>query len=160
MHTEDTYVVSIPTAALGDALSKTGVSAGQLELLGSSVDVELAFSFPGLVTSATAGDIDGNSVTIDLADLAQGSDITIVAGAAPETNWKPWLMWGGIGLAALVIVGGATALVVQDVRRHRTTALPAPDAGAGQDARGPGVLIIPEDAPEKAPEASEEPESP
>jgi hypothetical protein len=160
VHTEDTYVVSIPTAALGDALSKTGVSAGQLELLGSSVDVELAFSFPGLVTSATAGDIDGNSVTIDLADLAQGSDITIVAGAAPETNWKPWLMWGGIGLAALVIVGGATALVVQDVRRHRTTALPAPDAGAGQGARGPGVLIIPEDAPEKAPEASEEPESP
>ncbi|MCR6712082.1 MAG: hypothetical protein NVV57_05035 [Demequina sp.] len=160
VHTEDTYVVSIPTAALGDALSKTGVSAGQLELLGSSVDVELTFSFPGLVTSATEGDINGNSVTIDLADLAQGSDITIVAGAAPETNWKPWLMWGGIGLAALVIIGGATALVVQDVRRHRTTALPAPDAGAGKAASGPGVLIIPEEAPKKAPEASEEPESP
>ena len=140
IHTEDTYVVSIPTGRLGELLGKAGVSAGQLELLGSSVDVELRFSFPGLVTSATAGDIDGNSVTIDLADLASGDDITIVAGAAPQTNWKPWLMWGGIGLAALVIVGGATALVVQDVRRHRTSALPPPDARAGQAATGPGVL--------------------
>ena len=162
VHLEDAYVVSIPTGELGGALSKAGVSAGQLELLGSSIDVALTFSFPGLVTSATAGEIDGNSVTIDLADLAQGSDITIVAGAAPETNWKPWLMWGGIGLAALVIVGGATALIVQDVRRHRTTALPAPDARAGLGATGPGVLIIPEEAP-KAPKpskATEEPESP
>jgi hypothetical protein len=140
VHTEDTYVVSIPTGRLGELLGKTGVSAGQLEVLGSSVDVELRFSFPGLVTSATAGEIDGNSVTIDLADLASGRDITIVAGAAPQTNWKPWLMWGGIGLAALVIVGGATALVVQDMRRHRTTKLPPPDAGVGNAASGPGVL--------------------
>jgi hypothetical protein len=156
VHTEDTYVVSIPTASLGQALKTAGVSAGQLELLGSSVDIGLTFSFPGLVTSATAGEIDGNSVTIDLADLAQGRDITIVAGAAPEMNWKPWLMWGGIGLAALVIVGGATALVVQDVRRHRTTALPGPDALAGKVHSGPGILVVPEEAPT----ASEEPESP
>jgi len=150
VHTEDTYVLSIPTARLGELLGKTGVSAGQLQLLGSSIDVELRFAFPGLVTSATAGDIDGNSVTIDLADLASGSDITIVAGAAPQTNWKPWLMWGGIGLAALVIIGGATALVVQDVRRHRTSKLPPPDAGAGSAASGPGIL--PTNAP---PEATE-----
>ncbi|MGC4175244.1 LppM family (lipo)protein [Demequina sp.] len=151
VHTEDTYVVSIPSGALGDLLSEQGVNAGQLELLGSSVDIRLMFSFPGLVTSATAGEIDGKSVTLNLADLATGEDITIVAGAAEEMNWKPWLMWGGIGLAALVIIGGATALVVQDVRRHRHNTLPQPDAGAGQGASGPGVLIIPEEAPPTQP---------
>lgn len=145
VHTEDTYVVSLPAGTLADGLDDAGVSAGQLQLLGSSVDVGITFSFPGLVRAATAGTVDGNSVTLDLGDLASGEDITIVASAAEETNWKPWLMWGGIGLAALVIVGGATALIVQDVRRHRTTALPAPQAAAGSGTQGPGVLITPDE---------------
>lgn len=140
VRTEDTYVVSIPSGKLADALNSAGVSAGQLELLGSSVDVSLTFSFPGLVTSATAGDIDGKTVTIDIGDLAGGSDITIVASAQQQFYWKPWLMWGGIGLAVLVIVGGATALIVQDVRRHRANALPPPAPKIEGDDGGPGVL--------------------
>ena len=135
VRTDDTYVVSIPAGKLADALSSAGISAGQLSLLGSSVDVSLSFTFPGLVTSANVGEIQGNTVTLSIADLASGEDVTIVASAATEFYWKPWLMWGGIGLALLVIVGGATALIVQDVRRHRSTALPPPapvvDGGPG-----------------------------
>ena len=140
VHTDDTYVVSIPTGALAEALSGQGVSAGQLALLGNSIDVSLSFTFPGLVTSATVGEINGNTVTLDLADLASGNDVTIVAAAASQFYWKPWLMWGGIGLAVLVIVGGATALIIQDVRRHRSTALPPPVAEPGDVAAGPGLL--------------------
>ncbi len=140
VRTDDTYVVSIPTGAIAEALSGQGISAGQLDLLGSSIDVSLSFTFPGLVTSATVGDIKGNTVTVDLADLASGTDITIVASAANQFYWKPWLMWGGIALAILVIVGGATALIVQDVRRHRSTPLPSPDPVAGQAPHGPGIL--------------------
>jgi len=145
-HTGDTYVVSIPSGELADGLKQAGISAGQLELLGGSIDVALTFSFPGLVESATVGTVDGKTVTLGLADLASGKDITIVAGAAQQMNWQPWLMWGGIGLALLVIVGGATALIVQDVRRHRTSALPRPDAAAGSAPSGPGVIITTEDA--------------
>lgn len=147
-HTGDTYVVSIPAGELADGLKQAGISAGQLELLGGSIDVALTFSFPGLVESATVGTVDGKTVTLGLADLASGKDITIVAGAAQQMNWQPWLMWGGIGLALLVIVGGATALIVQDVRRHRASALPRPDATAGSAPSGPGVIITTEDAPE------------
>lgn len=156
--TNDTYVVSIPAGEAAGMLAQAGVSAGQLELLGTSVDVSVSFSFPGLVTEATAGTIDGKTVTLGLADLATGEDITIVAGAADAMNWKPWLMWGGIALAALVILGGATALIVQDVRRHRSNKLPAPDAAAGKSASGPGVLIIGEDAPQAKPNAGQKPQ--
>lgn len=151
VRTEDTYVVSIPAGQAGDALGEAGVSAGQLELLGTSVDISLSFSFPGLVTSANLGEIDGKTVTLSLADLAAGQDITIVAGAAEQIDWKPWLMWGGIGLAALVIVGGATALIVQDVRRHRSNKLPPVDPRAGRAQSGPGMIIIGDDAAEQPP---------
>jgi len=153
--TEETYVVSLPAGSAPDGLAAAGVSAGQLELLGTAVDVRVTFSFPGLVTSATAGEIDGKSVTLGISDLLSGDDITIVAGAQDQMDWEPWLMWGGIGLAALVIVGGATALIVQDVRRHRSTKLPPPDARAGQAASGPGVLIMGEDVPPPPPTGDE-----
>jgi hypothetical protein len=154
-HTEETYVVSLPAGSAAGALEQAGISAGQLELLGTSVDVSISFSFPGLVTSATAGEVEGKTVTLGLADLASGQDITIVAGAAEQIDWQPWLMWGGIGLAALVIIGGATALIVQDVKRHRHNALPPPDAAAGQAASGPGILVTEEQPKATDAEASE-----
>ena len=140
VRTGDTYVVSIPAGKLADALSSAGVSAGQLELLGSSIDVSLSFTFPGLVTSATVGDIQGNTVKLGIADLASGKDITIVASVASQFYWKPWLMWGGIGLALLVIIGGATALILQDVRRHRSTPLPPPAPPLPMAEGAPGIL--------------------
>ena len=157
VRTGETYVVTIPSGDAAATLEDAGISPSQLELLSGQVNVGVSFTFPGLVTSATAGEIDGHTVTIGLADLASGEDITIVAGAGKQTNWKPWLMWGGIGLAALVIIGGATALIVQDVRRHRSTKLPPPDAAAGEHPTGPGVLT---EAGGDEPEATEEPESP
>ena len=146
VRTDDTFVVSIPAGGAADLLDGSGISAGQVELLGSQVDVGLTFGFPGLVQSASAGTVDGNSVTVGLADLLGGEDIRIVASAEDQINWKKWLLWGGIALAVLVIVGGAAALIAQDVRRHRTNALPPPDAVLN-DATGPGVLPVEKDAP-------------
>ncbi len=148
VHTEDTYVVSIPSGQFASLMAGSGVTPAAVALLSGSLDVSLTFSFPGLVTSATAGEINGKTVTIGLADLLSGNDIKIVAAAAPQFYWKPWLMWGGIGLAILVIIGGATLLITQDVRRHRTNSLPPPSPGAGNPAGaepgpadlGPGVL--------------------
>lgn len=162
VHTEETYVVSIPAGEASSALTKAGVTGGQLELLGTSVDVSMSFTFPGLITSATRGEVDGKTVTLGLADLAAGEDITIVAGAAEEMNWKPWLMWGGIALAALVIVGGAAALIAQDVRRHRANKLPPVNPQAGAATAGPGMIIIGDEATDEppAPEASDEDKAP
>lgn len=158
VHTEDTYVVSIPAGEAAGALSEAGITPGQLELLGASIDVNISFSFPGLVTSATLGEIDGKTVNLSLSDLASGQDITIVAGAADAINWKPWLMWGGIGLAVLVIVGGAIALIAQDVRRHRANKLPPITPPSGVAPTGPGMIIIGDDAKEEppAPEPTDE----
>lgn len=150
VHADDTFVVSVPAGDGANLLAGTGISPGQLKLLGSQVDVRLSFSFPGLVQSATAGEVDGNSVTLGLTDLLAGKDITIVANAGHQINWKPWLIWGGVTLAVLVIVGGAAALIAQDVRRHRATALPSPMAPAGP-AGGPGILGEPEVAAPEAP---------
>jgi hypothetical protein len=148
VHTEDTYMVSIPAGEAASLLSTAGVSVSQLELLGASVDVRLSFTFPGLVTSATLGEVDGNTVTLGVADLA---------GAADEVNWKPWLMWGGIALAALVIVGGASALIAQDVRSHRTNTLPPVDPAAGTAGVGPGMIVAdPATDEPTTPEATDE----
>jgi hypothetical protein len=163
VHTADTYVVSIPSGQFASLLGGTGVSTGALGLLSGSIDVSLTVGFPGLVTSATAGEIEGKTVTIGLTDLLSGKDITIVAASASQFYWKPWLMWGGIALAILVIIGGATALVMQDVRRHRTNSLPPPSpvvgtaggAELGAQDMGPGVLPT-----EDGPGVSEQPDSP
>ncbi len=157
VRTGDTYVVTVPAGGAAESLEEAGVTAGQLALLSGQVDIGFTFTFPGLVTSATAGEVEGHTVTLGLPDLASGEDITIVAGAGNETDWKPWLMWGGIGLATLVIVGGAIALIVQDVRRHRANALPPPDAEAGENAEGPGILAT---GGEAEPEATDPDESP
>ncbi|MFN3866063.1 MAG: LppM family (lipo)protein [Demequina sp.] len=122
----------------GVDLDALGVTPSQLSLVESSVDVSIAYTFPGLVEEATAGEIEGNTVTLGLADLASGQDIRIVAGADDQINWGPWLRWGGIALAFILVVGGAAALIMQDRRKHRESALPPPVTTA--DPHGPGML--------------------
>lgn len=138
---DDTFVVTMASGGTADGLSNLGFDEAQLGLVEASVDIGLTFTFPGLVQSASAGEINGNSVTLRLRDLASESEIVLVGGANDEFDWAPLLLWGGIGLAIILVVGGATALVVQDVRRRRKTALPPPDAagtsGIGTLDQGP-----------------------
>lgn len=125
---DDTFVVTVASGGTTAGLAELGFDEAQLGLVEASVDIGLTFTFPGLVKSASAGEINGNSVTLRLRDLASDTEIVIVGGANDEFDWGPLLLWGGIGLAIVVVVGGATALVVQDVRRRRKTALPPPQA--------------------------------
>ncbi|WP_084074358.1 hypothetical protein [Demequina sp. NBRC 110052] len=126
-HTDGSFILTVPADPSRDA-SAAGATAGNLALIEGAVDVSIAFTFPGLVTEATAGEIEGRTVTLGLADLLDGDEIRIVAGDSAEIYWRPILLWGGIALAAIVVVGGATLLILQDVRARRRNALPPPDA--------------------------------
>lgn len=103
-----------------------GLPGGDIGLLESAIDFDIIYRFPGLVTEASAGTINGNTVTLGLSDVVDGGEIRIVAGADPEINWGPIVQWGLIALAFVVIIGGATALVIQDKRKRRPTHLPPP----------------------------------
>ncbi|WP_297084393.1 LppM family (lipo)protein [uncultured Demequina sp.] len=135
--TEDQYVVTM-TPPEGLDLRAAGVTDANLRLIESSVDVAVTYTFPGLVESATAGEVDGRSVELGLADLASGREIVVVAGASDQIDWGPFLRWGGFALATILVVGGAAALVVQDRRARHRNSLPPPTAT--DTPSGPGVL--------------------
>ncbi|WP_062205599.1 LppM family (lipo)protein [Demequina salsinemoris] len=126
-HADGEFVVTIPADEARDA-SSLGLTSANLALLGSAVEVEVSFTFPGLVTEAPDGTAEGRTATLALEDLLTPDEIRIVASDERQIYWAPILTWGGIVLAAIVIVGGATLLVLQDVRARRHTGLPAPDA--------------------------------
>ncbi|WP_084039105.1 hypothetical protein [Demequina sp. NBRC 110053] len=134
---DDDYVVTLSRPEQLD-LSDMGVTESSLELAASAVDIAVTYTFPGLVEEANAGDISGNTVTLSLVDLATVPEIRIVAGASDQFDWGPWLKWGGFALAFVLIVGGATALVIQDRRKRRESTLPPPLTST--DPHGPGML--------------------
>ena len=145
-HVDDTFVVTVASGGTMDGLTNLGIEPAQLAILDASVDIGLTFTFPGLVESATAGEVQGNSVTLRITDLASEGEIVIVGSANNEFDWGPLLMWGGIALLVLLVVGGAIALVRQDVSRRRATNLPAP---AAEGTSGLGTLQQPDgDAPQ------------
>ncbi|WP_062389091.1 LppM family (lipo)protein [Demequina iriomotensis] len=131
----DTYVVTLESGA-ASGLAAAGASADDLTLLGGAVEVEASFTFPGLVHEASAGTVVGNTVTLGLTDLLGADSIRIVGGATAQHDWGPVLKWLVVALGALVIIGGATALVLQDRRRRHVSHLPPPRASEG----GPGTL--------------------
>lgn len=141
------YVVTLMRPAELD-LSSAGITTSNLSLIESSVDIAVTFTFPGLIEEASAGEVSGKSVTLGLTDLASDEEIVIVAGANDAIDWGPWLRWGGIALAFVLVIGGAAALVIQDQRKRRRTVLPPP---ATTDApSGPGMLSAepePQDEP-------------
>ncbi|WP_431308407.1 LppM family (lipo)protein [Demequina litorisediminis] len=134
---DDQYILTVTRSADAD-LSSLAMGGVNLELAEAAVDVGATFTFPGLVTEASAGDIDGHTVTLGLADLATTPEIRIVADAAPAIDWGPILLVGGIALSLIAIVGGAAWLIVDDRRRARRTSLPAPTTTAAPS--GPGML--------------------
>ncbi len=126
-HTDGEFVVTIPADEARDA-SSLGLTAANMALLGNAVEVSVSFTFPGLVTEAPEGTAEGRTATLTLENLLDPDEIRIVASDRSQIYWTPILTWGGIVLAAIVIIGGATFLVLQDVRARRRTSLPEPDA--------------------------------
>ncbi len=137
----DEFVVALPLGAFAEAAGLDGADApgsmigggpgvlpggGGLGLIASSVEVEIAVTFPGLVTYASTGEVSGRTVTLGLADLIAGDDVELRGGADFAIDWDPLLRWGGIALAVVVIVGGAAVLLARDHRARQRTALPAP----------------------------------
>ncbi len=121
----DTFVVTLSSDSVQE-LSGLDSAGGDLALLDNAIDVAVIYSFPGLVTEASAGTIRGKAVQLSLSDLLNNQEIRIVAGAEPAIDWAPIVRWSLITLAFVAIVGGATLLVMQDRRRQRRTNLPPP----------------------------------
>lgn len=134
---DDSYVVEMvfPDEA---SLAGTGVTQSQLDLLAGQLDISVSYTFPGPVESTTAGTVEGHTVTLGLADFAGGDDIRIVGSAGDSFNWQPILTWGGVGLAFVLVIGGAAALIIQDRRHSIRTTLP-PHEYEGEPT-GPGLL--------------------
>lgn len=135
-----------PPPGIGDALDgldldSLGLGGGSLAALGSAIEFEVSYTFPGLVTEASAGDIDGNTVTLAVGDLLDGKAIRIVGGASDQTDWWPFIKWSLIVGAFVVIVGGALLLVRQDQRRQRSNSLPAPVVGGTTPEPGNTALV-------------------
>ncbi|WP_061961379.1 LppM family (lipo)protein [Demequina flava] len=142
------YIVSV-TQSSDDALALLAVGPSQLELVESAVDVHATFTFPGPVREATAGEISGNTVSLGIADLATTPEIRIVADAQGSIPWGTILTWVAVIAGFAIIIGGATALVIQDRRASRRNALPDPTTDP--DASGPGMLSATAATPEEPP---------
>jgi hypothetical protein len=118
----DEFVVTIPASTgEGGSLAGIGISADQIA---AAIDFAAVFTFPGPVTEATRGEVEGKSVTLDVEDLQAGGEIVIRAGAEDAIAWGPIIQWGLIVLAAVVIVAGATAFILADRARRRENGLP------------------------------------
>ncbi len=140
----DTFVVTMSADGAAD-LAAMGITPSTISLVENAIDFRIVYAFPGLVTEANVGTVEGKTVTIALGDLASATKIRIVAGATSQIDWGPIIKWSLIVLGTIIIVGGATALVLQDVRRRRRTLLPPPVAG-GSSSVG---LIEPEVSPDE-----------
>jgi len=136
-HIEDAFVVSMTSdpdalldsnsdaGPLGD-LDALGLDASNLGFIENSIEFAVTYTFPGLVREATAGDINGNTVTLGLSDLTAGSDIKIVGGDTKQIDWWPYIKWALIIAAFGSVIGAASLLVRQDHRRRSTNTLPPP----------------------------------
>ena len=143
----DQFVVTLVNAGAFDA-ADLPAGTPDLGFIESAVDVAVIYRFPGLVTEASAGVVEGNTVTLGLTDLAEPGEVRIVAGAEPAISWEPILRWGLIALAFAVIVGGGAALVIQDRRKQAASRLPIPESGTGGAGRPQvGLLGLDEDEP-------------
>ncbi|VEG73547.1 LppM family (lipo)protein [Actinomyces slackii] len=103
-----------------------------------SFDVKVSITFPGKVTEADGGTVDGNTVTLTSLDhTVRGKD----------SPGLPWL-WLGLGLVVLLAVGGGVAgvLVSQNKKKKAAAAAqaggyvaqPLPGQVPGQQAQAPG----------------------
>jgi hypothetical protein len=130
--TEGATAAPDPDALLGGAglgdLESLGLSDANLSMIESAIEFEVSYTFPGLVTEASVGDIDGTTVTLGISDLTSGTDIRIVGGDSPQIDWWPFIKWALIIAAFASVISAAGLLVRQDQRRQRTNNLPAPVA--------------------------------
>lgn len=141
-HVDDAFVVTMaaPDPADGEpgdpaqsgiggaleGLDAMGLSGANVAALGSSIEFEVSYTFPGLVTEASAGEIDGNTVTLGVSDILSGADIRLVGGDADQVDWWPFIKWALIVAAFASVIGGAMLLVRQDKRRQHSNTLPPP----------------------------------
>lgn len=139
-HIENAFVVSMSSDpdALLDSTSDAGplgslgtleLSASNLGFIESSIEFAVTYTFPGLVSEATAGKIDGNTVTLGLSDLTAGGDIKIVGGDSKQIDWWPYIKWALIIAAFASVIGAASLLIRQDQRRRSTNTLAPPGGG-------------------------------
>lgn len=90
------------------------IDLSMLGLTGSAFNISMTYEFPGSVIEASAGEIDGNKVTItDIAVAKEG--LHIKAYSTEKMVLAPWAMWLIIGAAILLVAG----LIFWLVRRNK-----------------------------------------
>ncbi|WP_371174593.1 hypothetical protein [Buchananella felis] len=102
---------------------------GQLGMLGGEIKFSMSFTFPGPVSEASVGEIDGNKVTINnVEDLAKG--VTIVASMTSSVVGGGNLMWILLTIGGLVAVGGVVAVVLVNKKKAQAAQAQAAQAPA------------------------------
>lgn len=87
-----------------DDLEGTGYSLDQMKKLG--LEMVMSIQMPGKIKNATFGKIDGDTVTIDLLEMAMAnaSDIKIVAEESTSANSMYLYLAGGVAVLAVIAV--------------------------------------------------------
>lgn len=126
----------------------------------SYFDVKVVYSFPGPITSYTAGTVEGNTITFTTAEMYGTEDIVVRADATSASAFPVGLLIA-IVVVGLLLIAGVIALVVFLVARSRPEdgAPAAPAAGTVPPPPAPDAsAAAPADAPAApAPEADSAP---
>ena len=111
-HTGDEYIVKV-----GDSTEPSSSPQSDQVKLSQSV------TFPGKVTEADGGEVNGNKVTFDNMDPheVKGKASSASAGSTQDSEGEsgsiPMWVWVLVGVLAVVIVGGIVAAVVMNQRK-------------------------------------------
>lgn len=114
----DEFVVTLPAAGASEPEGAEEFGMDSASIL-SAIDFKTEFIFPGEVISASAGTINGNTVTLTGTDLLVDDDIVIRANATSGGAVGAWL-WVVLGLVGLVVIGVVVAIIVISSRKKNT----------------------------------------
>lgn len=87
-----------------ESLEGAGYSIEQMKSLG--LEMTMTIEMPGKIESASLGEIDGNTVTIDLLDMANANvnNIEIVAKESTSANAMYLYLAGGVAIVAIIAI--------------------------------------------------------
>ncbi|WP_314454963.1 LppM family (lipo)protein [uncultured Actinomyces sp.] len=112
-HENDEYIVDLTSGLTSD---KSGDAS-------SGVDLNYSITFPGKVTDADGGKVDGNKVTF--------TDSVHHKVKGRDSSASTWI-WILIGVLAVAVIGGVVAAIVITQRKKKNQLQPSPYAAPAQ----------------------------
>lgn len=115
------YTLTLTSDGLGEtmdpnALGGANYSLKQMKDMG--LEMTISIQMPGKIKESTIGKISGNTVTVDLLELAENADkeVTIVSG---EGGSNSIFLYAAIGVAVVAII--AVAAIMLSKKKKQTT---------------------------------------